>query len=191
MRTFPSLHTVARSFPSGLHAMAKIWTNEEQTRKKKVRVDLVTNHFCYILLIEFCFPRLGQGVTLGPPPGLGVRWGVWPVLRSPGSTVWPRDRRMKTPGVRWPEGGTWWSKSSPCGLRGVTGTVNQLHLFWLLYVWPDNQQSIIDTTSSSKSYLAWWPQARSGSLSAPPLVPATPGSLHHHTLARTERHMSN
>ncbi len=63
------------------------------------------------------------------PPGPRVQRGLWPHLRCPGSTVWLWDHRMKTPAARWPEGGTWWSKSSPCDLWGVTASVSQLGFY--------------------------------------------------------------
>lgn len=57
-------------------------------------------------------------LCLGNPPGPGVQWALWPPLLFPGSTVWLWDHRTKTPGLHWPEGETWLSKSSLCGLWG-------------------------------------------------------------------------
>lgn len=76
-----------------------------------------------------------QWGCLDHPPGLGVLWGLWPLVRSPGSTVWLWSRRTRTPAVLWPEDGTWWSKSFLCGLRRVTALINQLLFTFLLLIY--------------------------------------------------------
>lgn len=134
---------------------------------------------------------------LGRPPGPGVQWGLWPHLRSPDSTAWLWDHRMRTPAVHWPEGGTWWSKSFPYGLWRVTAAVNQLSLgcdsreLFPSHAWKTLHWCHAGCWREVQSYPARWAQAQSASLSARRLAPATPGSLHRRQLERRDPHVKS
>lgn len=76
---------------------------------------------------------------------------------------------MRTPAVRWPEDGTWWSKSFPCGLRGVTTPV----IVAVVHYGKTTERRVVVVVHT---YPARWFPARSSSPAAPPLAPATLGS---------------